>query len=88
MDTNRTTVKADAAQPQPDTQGQRQEWLTAIEAATHLRVKPRTLLLWARQGKVKGYVLSGVSRHVWRFRQVDLDATMIPASVDPEGTIQ
>jgi len=29
------------------------EWLTAAEAAHHLKVKPRTLPLWVRQGKVK-----------------------------------
>jgi hypothetical protein len=86
MEATRTTGTVDAAPPQPNTQGQRQEWLTATEAAAHLKVKSRTLLLWARQGKVKGYVLSGVSRHVWRFRQVDLDATMVAASVCPEWT--
>jgi excisionase family DNA binding protein len=43
------------------------EWLTAEEAAHHLRVKSRTLLLWVRQDKVKGYKLSGTKRHVWRF---------------------
>jgi excisionase family DNA binding protein len=35
------------------------EWLTVEEAAHHLRIKPRTLLLWVRQGKVKGFALSG-----------------------------
>jgi excisionase family DNA binding protein len=48
-------------------------WLTAIEAAAYLHVRPRTLCTWARQGKVKGYTLSGTSRHVWRFRTDDLD---------------
>jgi hypothetical protein len=28
------------------------EWLTATEAAHHLKVRPRTLLSWARQGKI------------------------------------
>jgi hypothetical protein len=41
--------------------------LTAEEAAHHLRAKSRTLLLWVRQDKVKGYKLSGTKRHVWRF---------------------
>ena len=50
------------------------EWLTAAEAAHYLKIRTRTLLLWARQGKVKGYVLSGTRRHVWRFRREDLDA--------------
>jgi hypothetical protein len=32
------------------------EWLTATEAASYLRAKPRTILLWARQGHIKGYI--------------------------------
>jgi integrase len=50
------------------------EWLTATEAASYLRIEPRTLLLWARQGKVNGYVLSGTRRITWRFLRSDLDA--------------
>ena len=57
------------------------EWLTANEAAQYLKVEPRTLLLWARQAKVKGYVLSGTKRHLWRFRQGDLDAALIGTDV-------
>ena len=57
------------------------EWLTASEAASHLRVKVRTLLLWARQGKVKAYTLSGTKRHVWRFRASELDAMLVGPSV-------
>ena len=60
------------------------EWLKASEAAQYLKVKTRTLLLWARQRKVKGYKLSGIKRHVWRFRQVDLDASLELPSVLPE----
>jgi excisionase family DNA binding protein len=56
-------------------------WLTAPEAAQYLRIEPRTLLMWARQGKVKGYVLSGNKRVTWRFRAEDLDDTMSPPSV-------
>jgi excisionase family DNA binding protein len=71
------------------------EWLTASEAAEYLKVKPRTLLLWVRQGKVKGFALSGTKRHVWRFRRHDLDAALldsavlpsIPLSVRSEGRI-
>jgi excisionase family DNA binding protein len=50
------------------------QWLTSNEAAAHLKVAPRTLLLWVRQGKIKGHVLSGVQRQTWRFRQAELDA--------------
>lgn len=77
-----TTVKAQAAAPQPlSTDGQRSDWLTANEAAAYLKVAPRTLLMWARQGKVNGHVLSGTRRHVWRFRHVDLDGMLTAPSV-------
>jgi len=49
-------------------------WLTAAEAAQYLHVKARTILLWARQGKVKAYALSGTQRRVWRFLHADLEA--------------
>jgi excisionase family DNA binding protein len=56
-------------------------WLTVAEAAQHLKVKPRTLLLWVRQGKVKAFALSGTKRRVWRFRQMDLDAALLESPV-------
>lgn len=57
------------------------EWLMATEATACLKIEPRTLLKWARQGRVKGHVLSGTERITWRFRTEDLDATMSPPSV-------
>lgn len=62
------------------------EWLTAKEAAFYLRVKPRTLLLWVRQGKVRAFVLSGTQRRVWRFRRADLDAAVVESPVLPSTT--
>jgi excisionase family DNA binding protein len=59
------------------------DWLTAKEAAIYLKVKPRTLLLWVRQGKMKAFALSGTERRVWRFRQMDLDASLLEFSVLP-----
>lgn len=53
------------------------ESLTANEAAEHLKIKPRTLLLWAKQGKVKGYNLSGTKRYVWRFLRRDSDSALL-----------
>jgi len=53
------------------------EWLEAKEGAAYLKVKPRTLLLWTRQGKIKGYALSGAKRRRWRYRREDLDAALI-----------
>jgi hypothetical protein len=63
-------------------------WLTASEAAQYLKVEPRTLMLWARQGKVKGFTLSGTRRHVWRFQRGDLDAMLTSPSVATNGRIQ
>jgi excisionase family DNA binding protein len=57
------------------------EWLTASEAARYVKIKPRTLQLWARLGKVKGYALSGTKRHVWRFRRADLDAALMGSTM-------
>jgi excisionase family DNA binding protein len=58
------------------------EWLTAAEAGKYVKVKARTLVLWARQGKVKAYALSGITRRVWRFRAADLDAMLLSSSAD------
>ncbi len=72
-----------AAAPQPPNMQAQQltEWLTADEAAQHLKVKTRTMLLWVRQGKVKGYPLSGTRRRVWRFQRSDLNAMLTKPSV-------
>jgi excisionase family DNA binding protein len=53
------------------------EWLTAAEAAQHLKVNHRTLLRWVKQGKVKGYAVSGTERRTWRFLRADLDAAFL-----------
>lgn len=64
-------------------------WLTAPEAAEYLKVSPRTVVEWAREGRVRAYQLSGVQRHVWRFRQLDLDEMMVsPAVLPTKGRIQ
>lgn len=52
-------------------------WLTAAEAAQLLRIKTRTVLLWARCGRIKAYSLAGTKRRVWRFLHCDLDAFLI-----------
>ncbi len=56
------------------------EWLNCSEAAAYLKVKPRTLLQWARTGRVPAHRLSGVKRHVWRFLRTELDAILCPSS--------
>jgi len=42
---------------------------TPEEAAEVLRVKPRTVMEWLRQGKLKGVKLGG---KLWRIRESDL----------------
>jgi excisionase family DNA binding protein len=53
------------------------EWLTAREAAAHLKIAPRTIVQWAKEGKVLGYRLSGCKRITWRFRREQLDSVML-----------
>ncbi len=53
------------------------EWLTASEAASHLRVNTRTLLRWVRDRKLKAYALSGTKRRIWRFLRNDLDSAVL-----------
>jgi excisionase family DNA binding protein len=56
------------------------EWLTLQEAAHYLKVRPRTLGLWARNGQVPAHRLSGVRRCVWRFLRHELDAMLLASS--------
>ena len=59
------------------------------EAADHLKVKPRTLAQWAREGKVPAHRLSGTQRVTWRFLRQELDAMLMPSSAVPaEGRQQ
>ena len=57
------------------------QWLTANEAAQYLKVKPRTLLKWAKTGSVPAHRLSGCKRVTWRFLKSELDAMLNPPSV-------
>ena len=60
-------------------------WLTSDEAASYLKIEPRTLVQWARSGKVKAHALSGTRRITWRFRTIDLDDIMLTPSVALES---
>jgi excisionase family DNA binding protein len=54
-------------------------WLTAKEAAQYLRVAHRTVLEWAKDGKIPAHRLSGTARVTWRFRADELDGAMMAA---------
>jgi len=58
------------------------EWLTAQEAAEYLKIRPRTLLLWARQGKIPAHRLSGIQRRIYRFLRHELDLMLGVSSAD------
>ena len=58
------------------------QWLTATEAAAYLKVRPRTIVQWAKDGKVRGHRLSGCKRITWRFRREELDAMLCVPSAD------
>lgn len=38
------------------------EWLTATEAGAYLKVRPRTVLKWVKEGRIPGHALSGSER--------------------------
>jgi excisionase family DNA binding protein len=59
------------------------EWLTTAEAAAYLKVKPRTLVRWARGQSVPAHRLSGTGRITWRFLRSELDAMLGASSVGP-----
>jgi excisionase family DNA binding protein len=56
------------------------QWLTATEAAQYLRVKHRTVLAWAKTGRIPAHPLSGSKRITWRFLKAELDAMLSPPS--------
>jgi excisionase family DNA binding protein len=64
------------------------DWLTLMEAAAYLKVNPRTLCRWARQGKVPAHRLSGTRRYVWRFLQRELDAMLRTPSGAEKGSYE
>jgi hypothetical protein len=43
--------------------------------------RPPSILLWRRQGTLKGHLLSGTRRTRWRFLRSDLDAKLTAPSV-------
>ena len=62
------------------------EWMTLNEAAEYLKIRPRTLALWARQSKVPAHKLSGTQRCLWRFLVSELDAMLTGPSGAQKGT--
>ena len=66
------------------------EWLTATEAALYLKVKPRTVLKWAKEGRIPAHALSGHKRVTWRFLKSELDDAMLkpPSAAGFGGSIE
>ena len=63
------------------------DWLTANEAAAYLKVKPRTVLAWAKQGRIPAHALSGAQRITWRFLRSELDAMLALPSAAEHGRV-
>ncbi len=63
-------------------------WLTGREAAAHLRVSHRTILKWAKEGRVPGHPLSGSKRVTWRFLKAELDAMLTLPSAAEHRRVQ
>src|SRR5260370_38292707 len=59
--------------------GTQSVWLTAREAALYVRVSHRTILEWAKTGRIPAHSLSGTDRITWRFRAEELDCAMMAA---------
>jgi len=64
--------------------------MTATEAAQYLRVQPRTILKWAKQGTIPAHALSGCKRVTWRFLREELDRAMLkpPSAAGLGGSIE
>ena len=56
-------------------------WMNAREAAQYLRVAHRTILEWAKTGKIPAHRLSGARRITWRFLKTELDRAMLSAPI-------
>ena len=54
-------------------------WMNAREAARYLRVAHRTVLEWAKTGRIPAHRLSGTDRITWRFRTDELDGAIMAA---------
>jgi excisionase family DNA binding protein len=61
-------------------------WLNAREAAAYLRVAHRTVLEWAKTGRIPAHRLSGTLHVTYRFRAAELDAMLFAPSA-AEGEI-
>ena len=55
------------------------EWLDSNEAARYLKLKQRTVLKWAKEGRIPAHRLSGCKRVTWRFLKSELDSVMLGA---------
>ncbi|MBZ5596851.1 MAG: helix-turn-helix domain-containing protein [Acidobacteriia bacterium] len=53
------------------------DWMTAKETAAYLKVGHRTVLEWAKTGRIPAHRLSGCQRVTWRFLASELDAAIM-----------
>jgi excisionase family DNA binding protein len=63
-------------------------WLTSNEVSRYLKVKPRTVLKWAKEGRIPAHPLSGSKRITWRFLKAELDAMLALPSAAEHRRVQ
>jgi excisionase family DNA binding protein len=63
-------------------------WLNANEVSRYLKVKPRTVLKWAKEGRIPAHPLSGSRRITWRFLKAELDAMLALPSAAEHRRVQ
>ena len=61
--------------------------MSAREAAAYLKVAHRTVLQWAKEGRIPCHKLSGTQRCTWRFRADELDGAIMAAPSAADGEI-
>jgi excisionase family DNA binding protein len=61
-------------------------WMNAREAAQYLRVAHRTVLIWAKEGRIPCHRLSGTLHVTYRFLASELDAMLSsPSAAEQEN---
>ena len=60
-------------------------FIDAKEAAVLLKIHPRTLLRWAREGRIPAHPVAGSKRRTWRFVAAEIDCWAIAQVNSSDG---
>jgi hypothetical protein len=56
---------------------QLEPFVDAIAVAAHTGKKPRTIMKWARQGRIPAHPFSGTARRTWVFKLSEIDSYIL-----------